>query len=162
MISHSERRSGPGTNGTAGFSLLETLVVLAIVAMVVAVAGPAMRDPSGRRALDAATVEIASLLRAARAEAVLSGSETHVSVNIADRRVMTSWDDATVLLPDGVALQVTSARQALLTSGAPSIRFFPDGSATGGEILLDAPGAHGRISIEWLSGRVLRETSPRE
>ena len=153
-------RAGQRPDPRDGFSLLETLVVLAITALVVAVAAPALRDPSGRRTLDRNVVEIASLLRAARSEAVRAGAEAVVTVDVADRTVLTSWSADTVVFSPSVAVQVTGAREELLSPATPSVRFFPDGSATGGEIRLDSSGYKVRIAVDWLTGRVEWERLP--
>ncbi|HPQ94516.1 MAG TPA: GspH/FimT family pseudopilin [Thiolinea sp.] len=40
-------------------------------------------------------------------------------------------------------------------SGATgSVRFFPDGSSTGGSVELEANGQAFKINIEWITGRV--------
>lgn len=67
--------SAPGNNGSssqrpqrrAGFTLIEVMVVMAIVAIIVAVASLALRDPTRER-LEREALRLASLLEMARAE----------------------------------------------------------------------------------------------
>jgi general secretion pathway protein H len=42
------------------------------------------------------------------------------------------------------------------------IRFFPDGSSTGGEITLAGGNAHRYVQVDWLTGRVAvyEDTAP--
>ena len=81
------RRSGRVNCWAQGFSLLEMLVVLAITGLMIGVAAPALRDVSGRRSLERSTTEIAAYLRDARVQAVLSGSDTVISLDLERRRV---------------------------------------------------------------------------
>ncbi len=50
-------------------------------------------------------------------------------------------------LPPGVAAQ-------LLPPGLAAIRFAPDGSASGGTVLLAAGGRRATVAVDWLTGRV--------
>jgi general secretion pathway protein H len=57
---------------TRGFTLIELMVVVAIIAIVTAVASLALRDPAAAK-LEQEAVRLASLLESARAEARASG-----------------------------------------------------------------------------------------
>lgn len=156
------RRSGRVARSTEGFSLLEMLVVLAITGLMIGLSAPALRDVSGRRSLERGATEIAAYLRDARVQAVLSGSDTVVSLDLERRLVTASWPKPGLELPEGVTIKVTSAREEMVSAVVPSVRFFADGSATGGHILLQSSDLETRIAVDWLTGRVQRETGTRE
>jgi general secretion pathway protein H len=155
MTSPSEDR------GAGGFSLVEMLVVLAILSLAVAWAAPALRDGSGRRALRASAGEIAAYLREARTAALLSGSDSMVALDLAGRRISGSWGADALALPADGEIAVLTAREELVRTGAPSFRFFADGGATGGAIRLTRNRIEERVAIDWLTGRIeAKETLP--
>ncbi len=42
----------------------------------------------------------------------------------------------------------------MLAPGRGGIRFYPDGSSTGGRVTLSLEGLQMRVDVEWLTGRV--------
>jgi general secretion pathway protein H len=132
------------------------LVVLAVLGLVTALAAPALRDTTGERALDRTAREIALLLREARAEALSSGSDTLVFVDLEESRISPTWRGDSVRVPEDIATGVITAREELVPTGRPALRFFGDGSATGGAIRLTAQDVEMLISVDWLTGRVER------
>ena len=57
-------------------------------------------------------------------------------------------------IPGGTALHVTSAAEDVQHPGEARIRFFPDGSSTGGNIKLVRKHREVRIDVDWLTGAV--------
>ena len=156
-ISHFDpRRSACPDELQSGFSLVEMLVVLAVLALCMGVAGPSLRDRSGARVLDATVHQISALLRAARSEAILSSADASVGLDLEARRMNASWTAHDISIPETVQIEVLTAREELTTATTPTFRFFPDGSATGGTIRLSTPATARAISIDWLTGRITR------
>ena len=135
-----------------GFTLLEILIVLAIMGAVLGIVishGPVRSQALQTRAAAGA---LAQTLRLARAQAI-ERSQT-VSVIIDPQRHSFAGDLGTVrtLAPD---MDV-----ALLPGTIPGpgdtglVRFSPDGSASGGGVILGTGHRRLRISVEWLTGRV--------
>ena len=65
-------RCGTSTRRSLGFTLIELMVVVAVIAIATAVASLALRDPAASR-LEQEATRLASLLESARAEARASG-----------------------------------------------------------------------------------------
>lgn len=65
--------------GAAGFSLIEWLVVLSVLAVVATMAMPSLADLARRRRLEGASAELAADLRLARAQAQRLHEATRVS-----------------------------------------------------------------------------------
>lgn len=146
------------------FSLLELLVVLAIVALASTILVPAFTGGAGAE-LQVAARDLASGLRYARSHALTHGDEVTLTLDVDDRRFEISGSDIGRDLPSSVELSLYTARSELLDGNTAAIRFFPDGSSTGGRITVT--GANGQeryIDVDWLTGRVdiLERTERRE
>jgi general secretion pathway protein H len=149
--------SRTGTDGgttSRGFTLVELLVALAIVTLLAAMLSP-MLLPSPGRTLNAAAGELVVTLREARRQAQATQARQRVVVDTEARRYGIAstgqWRD----LPEGGSAELTTARSLLSddeTRGA--IEFFPDGSSSGGRVVLGLDGHATQIDIAWLTGQV--------
>ncbi|HHH38637.1 MAG TPA: type II secretion system protein GspH [Sedimenticola sp.] len=136
-----------------GFSLLELIVVLAIMAL-----GFAFVAPNFARSLDglrfqAAVREVADGLRQARGIAISQGREAVFFVDVTDRRYRIDRQRKTRSLPQFLELTLETAESEITGSGG-NIRFFPDGSATGGRITLAWEERRRWVDVNWLTGRI--------
>jgi general secretion pathway protein H len=136
-----------------GFTLMELLVVLAIIGLLLA-AAPALIG-AARPGIDArsAAIAIADALRAARSLAVATGRETRLTFDIADGRYGIEPGGPERDLPQGMVVHFRGSRGEVTASSA-GVRFFPDGTSTGAELLLAYRGHEHRILAHWLTGRV--------
>ncbi|CAM3492246.1 GspH/FimT family pseudopilin [Paracidovorax anthurii] len=139
-----------------GFTLVELLVVFAIMALVVGLAPMAfdrLRDSSHYR--DTVRTML-NQMRSARFTAMVEGREVRFSVDLRNRLYGT--DAAMRSLPQPLQLRAIVAGTELTAQNQASIRFLPSGGATGGSIeILRAPGVGTRLRVDWLSGRVTQE-----
>jgi len=60
-------------------------------------------------------------------------------------------------LPDDVEVEMHTALDEVDTDNISAIRFFPDGSSTGGYIRIKNKNKAYKISINWLTGKVFSE-----
>lgn len=137
---------------SAGFSLLEMLVVLAILGALFAVALPQFRR-SGSVTTSNLASQIVEDARFARLVAIKKGSETILSIDTAKRVVRSDTGREDIVIPTSISLTATVGRNIGTTVSKGDIRFFADGSSSGGEIRLryDAE-KEIRIKINWLTG----------
>ena len=139
--------------GEAGFSLLEIMIALAILALAVTLVGAAFGRSSVGFRFDAAAQELALNLREAQARALRSGKDVALVIDV-DTRLYRLQDDQQVQLPDGIDLNVISAGEVMASSRRPVISFAPDGGSTGGAITLSLEDRSTTISVDWLTGAV--------
>jgi general secretion pathway protein H len=136
-----------------GFTLLELLVVLAIIGFVVALVPGFVLRSQPQLDVDVAARAIADGLRQTRSEAVLRNRPQVFSLDV-EERVFRTADRTPVRINDGIALSFRTARSELLDEGGGQIRFFPDGSSTGGVIGLVQDTARADVRSDWLTGLV--------
>jgi len=93
-------------------------------------------------------------LTAARYSAISSGQYVDVITTPEARTIRAGKKE--VSLSDSVKLSVTSAQSLnQAVDGAGVIRFFPDGTSTGGSISLEHKNGNGiRLRVDWLLGSI--------
>lgn len=139
------------TDGKAGFTLIEVVAVMAIVALMAALVVP-MLSGSGRGSLKALTLNIASLLRRERMGAIMSGQERAVSLD-GRRRLLVGDGGDVVAIPSDVDVGVLGADE--IWSGRQAVvRFHPDGASTGAVLTVSHERAGYEIRVNWYTGGV--------
>ncbi|MDH4416563.1 type II secretion system protein GspH [Acidovorax sp. HMWF029] len=141
-----------------GFTLVELLVVFAIMALLIGITPIAyqkMRDTAQYRDV---LRTMLSELRSARQQAALTRSEARFGVNL-QQRSFGIQGRSEHPLPESLAVRATVAGIEIGADGVAAIRFLPDGGATGGsiDVLRSAGGGGARLHVDWLSGRVTQE-----
>ncbi|HYC15532.1 MAG TPA: GspH/FimT family pseudopilin, partial [Stellaceae bacterium] len=63
-------------------------------------------------------------------------------------------DTSVRALPTGVRASLLTAAGERIAEAAAGIRFFPDGSSTGGRVTLARDGRKIEIAVDWLTGRI--------
>jgi general secretion pathway protein H len=123
-----------------GFTLIEMIVVLAILALMLGLVIARGPMHSARLDAEAAARELTAALRLARGRAI--AEERPVSVALAPDRYQV----------EGLAAHSVPTDVAL--SGSSVIRFAPDGSSSGGTIAVRTAKSSVTIVVNWLTGRV--------
>lgn len=156
MIWRCRRAAAPGggRHGGAGrgFTLVEVLVVLAIMAFLAAVFMPLGARQRRHAELANDARRIAEALRLTRSRAILGNRALAFQVDV--RHALYRAGGAPVALPNGIHLALTTAQDETLNRAVGAIRFFPDGSSTGGGIALSSASGRYDVSVDWLTGAV--------
>ena len=139
------------TRNTTGFTLIEMLVVLSIVALALALVVPAVSKSMVVSVHDVAR-DVQISLRQARAKAVSSQQTTVFWVDT-QQHTYVNHKDKVKSFPATIDMRVKVASTEVTGSRA-GVRFFPDGSATGGQLAISDAGAAVSVDIDWLTGRV--------
>lgn len=142
-----------------GFTLVELVLVLAIVALATLLGAAAVgRGMDGLRLRSAAN-GIAAQLRFTRAQALATGEPQRFTVDPAAH----AWQapkGRRGTIPAGVSVAFVGAREAQPAEGQGAIVFFPDGAATGGRVRLRRGDAEWRVDVAWLTGQVAVARAP--
>ncbi len=137
-----------------GFTLIELLLVLALAAAVMAIVPPMIGAALPGIELKAAARRTAAGLRLAREEAIRSGHDAAVTIDLAERALQIDGDYRSVRLPRRIKLYLEIAESEQRDEQTGSIRFFPDGSSTGGIIRLARGESGYEVGVNWLTGRI--------
>jgi general secretion pathway protein H len=137
-----------------GFTLLELLVVLAILALATALVPPLLSGGKDKAEFKTAVRGVATALREARSIAMTSDHSQAVVVDV-DRGVFRAGaSDRSRAVAQGIRLSLLTVAQERIERGVGSIRFFPDGSSTGGRLSLTQGDRRSDVLVDWLSGRI--------
>jgi general secretion pathway protein H len=139
-----------------GFTLVELLVVLTIIALAMA-AVPAIVAGLPSIRLRTAADDMVATLRELHQQAIRRAETTELILDPAAGTYRISTDPAPRRLPPIVAELGFKTTAVTPSRGNTSIRFFADGSATGGTVLFKNGERIAAIKVDWLTGRVRRD-----
>lgn len=144
----------------AGFTLIEILVVLMLAVLVLTVASVSFsRGLSGAK-LRAAGQNLVAALRYTRSQAIITQTEQVLVLDVQERSYVAP-KRARVQLPQDMEMRMLTAAEEQQDERTGRIRFYPDGSSTGGRIALRAGERAWSVEVAWLTGEVhLREGQP--
>ena len=104
--------------------------------------------------LKAAARTVASGLRQAQSTAMATRKDAVLTIDVESREFVTSLEPKPRKLPDNVELKLYAAQSEVTSERRGSIRFYPDGSSTGGRITVSAGERKYLVDVDWLTGRV--------
>jgi general secretion pathway protein H len=148
-------------NWTAdGFTLLELVVVLGILA----IASILWIRPSVQRhsssSLRSAALEVAAVLRATRVAAIRSNLEKTFTFDVVARQYWSGDLEPPHRLPDQLVVDLVIPGAEQVGSGVGLFRFYPDGSSSGGQIIFRQGGATAVVAVDWLTGNAQIKDGP--
>ena len=156
------RRDGTRSRRPAaedGFTLLEMVCVIAIVAMLAAILLPNLSHGTSRSRLEAYAIETAALLKSDRTAAIRQRAPVSTLVDAQDRRLRSGWDGRMLEVPEDVAVSAMLPVRCNDRPARSTITFFATGMSCGGVIVLSRLGAGYEIRVNWLTGGI--EIAPR-
>ena len=137
-----------------GVTLLELLIVIALMAIVAGFVIPRFGGPISTSELRASARQLAAGLRLARSEAVSERRETFLVLDVAGKRFKVDREPREHPLPSRIELKLFTAQNDLVSTDVGSIRFFPDGGSNGGRITVASGPRKFDVDVDWLTGRV--------
>lgn len=95
----------------------------------------------------------AATLRMARESAIRQGTDTELLIDVEARRLdLQGYRSFT--FPSRLTVKLETASREMLDDQRGVIRFFSDGSSTGGRIIVENQGHGYQIGVIWLTGRI--------
>ena len=137
-----------------GFTLVEMLVVLSLVALLLVISLPYSTSSGEARKLDATSQIIAAKLRETQISSLSSNRERSLTVDIKKGLLIQTNPDKTFELPEGIGMSIITSNNEIMKD-AGAFRFFPDGGSTGGKIILSKGENRREIVISWLTGGIV-------
>ncbi len=137
-----------------GFSLIELLLVLVILALVSGLVVTSVSRSINNAKIRAASKDLVAAMRYTRGQSILSREEQRLLLNIETKSYIIPVKNKTVELPKELEMKVMTAESELDGESTGAIRFFPDGSSTGGRITLIQDEREWVIAVAWLTGEI--------
>jgi len=137
-----------------GFTLIELTVVLLIVVLGFSVIGINISSGNQSSQLKAVARELASALRYARGQALISHDEITVAINLAENTYQLSSREKIFHFSDEIEVTLVIAQDEFKGEEIGMLRFYADGSSSGGRITLEWGHLIYKVDVNWLSGKV--------
>ncbi len=137
-----------------GFTLLEVVCVLAIIAILAAIILPAIPGGTSYARLEAYALETATLLKQDRNAAIRRRTRVATEVSAMSRTLRSGVTGRVVRLPDDIAVDALLAARCDQREAGRTIDFFASGRSCGGTIALTRLGKGFQIRVNWLTGGI--------
>jgi general secretion pathway protein H len=136
-----------------GFTLFEMLAVILLIGIAAAAVSIPVTQGLASARVCAASGELAASLRWTRAQSIVHGESLALEVDTSASTYHAPGKPV-VRLPKGMRVAITSAREDQANATTGRIRFFPDGSSTGGRVTLKRGDREWHVNVAWLTGAV--------
>ncbi len=145
--------TAPGGVRQRGFTLLEIMVVMVIIAAAAVLGVMALNGGFERSRLHTSTKQIAANLRYTRAQAIATGVPQRFVIDPRGH----AWQAPNGrhgTIPATLGINFIGAREVQPQAGIGAIMFFDDGASTGGRVQISGKRAAWNVDVAWLTGEV--------
>jgi len=144
---------------SGGFTLIELIAVIVLLAIAMTVVSVSFSKSLTSAKIRGASRDLVAALRYTRGQAIVKGEPQVLLMNL-DENSYTPPGKRAVKLPKDMSLRLTTAESELTGANSGGIRFFPDGSSTGGHIAVLQGNREWRINVAWLTGEIALDEAP--
>jgi general secretion pathway protein H len=137
-----------------GFTLIETVCVMAIIAMLAAVLLPLLPRATSRPRLEAYAMETAALLNRDRTAAIRRRVPVSTQVDAGSRSIKSGSSPRVVRIPNDVAIDAVLPQRCADAPARQTISFFATGMSCGGTITLSRLGTGFEVRVNWVTGGI--------
>ncbi len=138
----------------SGFTLLELLLVLVIAATGYALVLQFTGSGVSGVQLKSAARSVAAGLRDARGRAIATQESVALDLDLEKRTFEVKGSGRERALPQRLEVKLDTAAAEVTGQRRGAIRFYPDGSSTGGRVTLASGERKLLVDVDWLTGRV--------
>lgn len=142
-----------------GFTLIELMAVIILLAIALTAVTFSFSKSLKSARITAASRDLVAALRYTRGQAIVKGKQEVLTLNL-DDNTYTAPGKSAHKLPEDMRMQLTTAEQEVTGGNAGGIRFFADGSSTGGHISVLQDRREWRINVAWLTGDISLDEHP--
>jgi len=136
-----------------GFTLIELMAVILLIAIAMTIISVSFSKSLQAAKIRGASRDLVAALRYTRGQAIVKGQSQALVLDL-DKNTYTAPGKSAKELPKGMALRLTTADIEQTGANSGGIRFFPDGSSTGGHISVLQGQREWRINVAWLTGDI--------
>lgn len=142
--------------GQRGFSLIEMIAVIILIGIVMTLVSMSFSKSINSAKIRSASREVVAALRYTRGQAIVKGKQQVLLVDTKDNTYLAPGKPVKEL-PKKMSLAIETAAGEQVSDTSGGIRFFPDGSSTGGNIRVYAGEREWRVNVAWLTGDIALE-----
>ncbi|HMM65350.1 MAG TPA: GspH/FimT family pseudopilin [Dokdonella sp.] len=136
-----------------GFTMIEMIVVIVLIGIVASVVAFSFAKSLSSARVQAASRDLVAALRYTRGQAIVKGEQKVLMLDL-EKNAYQAPGKGEIELPKDMVLRLTTAQKELTSASAGGIRFFPDGSSTGGNIAVVLGEREWKINVGWLTGEI--------
>ena len=137
----------------SGFTLLEILIVMVMIVVIMSFFTSNMMKSLDKAKIRAASKDLVSAMRYTRGQAVVKHEQKTIVFNVKEKTYKAPRKK-TVKIPEAMEMYVYTAESDIANDSVGSIRFFSDGSSTGGWVKLVYGDKIWKINVNWLTGEI--------
>jgi general secretion pathway protein H len=137
-----------------GFTLLEMVCVLALIALMAGVLLPFVPRNTSRARLQGYALQAAALLKEDRNAAIRRGTGVATFVDAGSHTIRSGSNTDMIRIPDDVHFETLLPRTCNQREALSTISFFASGMSCGGAVALTRADVGYEVRVNWLTGRV--------
>ena len=133
--------------------MIELIVVIVLIGIVASVVAFSFAKSLSSARIQAASRDLVAALRYTRGQAIVKGEQKVLILDL-EKNAYQAPGKNEIELPKDMVMRLTTAQKELTGEKSGGIRFFPDGSSTGGNIAVVLGEREWKINVGWLTGEI--------
>ncbi|MDZ4814381.1 MAG: GspH/FimT family pseudopilin [Pseudomonadota bacterium] len=143
-------------NRPRGFTLIEMMAVLMLMALIAGAVSFSLGTNLKSVKTRAAVRDLTAAMRYTRGQAIVKHEQRALEIDV-EARSYQAPGRPLIEMPEGLEMKLLTAASEQTGDSKGLIRFFPDGSSSGGRVTLKRGDHEWRVEIAWLTGEVRME-----